>query len=67
MAAKGTWQDKVDLTLITSIPDGAIGYKISIGGCTSSVSSKRYFYNELYPQETFSPKLIASKIALELL
>ena len=48
MAAKGTWQDKVDLTLITSIPDGAIGYKISIGGCTSSVSSKRYFYNEFF-------------------
>ena len=50
LAAKGTWQDKVDLTLITSIPDGAIGYKISIGGCTSSVSSKRYFYNEFYDQ-----------------
>lgn len=30
--------------------DGAIGYKISIGGCTSSVSSKRYFYNEFYDQ-----------------
>ncbi len=50
MAAKGTWQDKVDLTLITSITDGAIGYKISIGGCTSSVSSKRYFYNKFYDQ-----------------
>lgn len=50
LAAKGTWEDTVDLTLITTIPDRAIGYEISIGGCTSSVSSKRYFYNEFYDQ-----------------
>lgn len=50
LAAKGTWEDTVDLTLVTSIPDRAIGYEISIGGCTSSVSSKRYFYNEFYDQ-----------------
>ena len=50
LAAKGTWEDTVDLTSVTSIPDRAIGYEISIGGCTSSVSSKRYFYNEFYDQ-----------------
>lgn len=50
LAAKGTWEDTVDLTFVTSIPDRAIGYEISIGGCTSSVSSKRYFYNEFYDQ-----------------
>lgn len=48
LAAKATWQDTVDLTLIADIPDRAIGYEVSVGGCTTSVSSKRYFYNEFY-------------------
>lgn len=48
LAAKGTWQDTVDLSAIHSIPEDAIGYEIFIGGCTSSVSSKRYFSNQLY-------------------
>lgn len=50
LPAKDTWEEKVDLTSISSIPEGAIGYEISIGGCTTSVSSKRYFYNEFFEQ-----------------
>ncbi len=50
LAAQGTWEDTVDLTLDTSIPEKAKGYEIKIGGCSTTVSSKRYFYNEFYHQ-----------------
>ncbi len=48
LAAKATWQDTVDLRAISEIPERAIGYEIVIGGCSSSVSSERYFCNESY-------------------
>lgn len=48
LAARATWQDTIDLTTITSIPDRAIGYQVTIGGCTTSVSSKRAFYIDSY-------------------
>lgn len=71
LAAKGTWEDTVDLGSISSIPEGAIGYEISIGGCTSSVSSERYFYNEHYDQwvatkSTFSYSLPVTEAASSL-
>lgn len=46
--AKATWERTVDLTEVLDIPDEAIAYEISIGGCNSSVSSKRYFYNNSF-------------------
>lgn len=50
LASKATWEDTVNLTNVSDIPDRAIGYEISIGGCNTSVSSKRYFFNEFYDQ-----------------
>ncbi|MCH5248283.1 MAG: hypothetical protein J1E98_00045 [Lachnospiraceae bacterium] len=71
LAAKGTWDDTVDLSEISSIPENAIGYEISIGGCTSSVSSERYFYNKHYghwvaTKSTFSYSLPVSETASSL-
>lgn len=46
--AKAQWEQQVNLASVDSIPNQAIGYKITVSGCTTSVSSKRYFYNEFY-------------------
>lgn len=43
LEAKATWEDVVNPLDFEDIPEGAIAYEISIGGCSSSVSSKRYF------------------------
>lgn len=48
LPARREWQDSVDLSTIADIPDGAIGYKITLGGCTTSVCSDRLFTNDFY-------------------
>ena len=44
LPAKGTWEDTVNLGLISSIPSQAIGYKITILGCATSDCADRYYY-----------------------
>lgn len=46
LPAKDTWEDSIDLRVIPDVPKDSIAYEITIGGCTSSVSSSRYFKNE---------------------
>lgn len=46
LPARGTWEDFIDLRIMPDVPKDSIAYEITIGGCTSSVSSKRYFRNE---------------------
>ncbi len=48
LPAKGEWSDDVDLSEITSLPKKAVGYKITVSGCSTSVSSDRYFYNQYF-------------------
>lgn len=45
---RATWSDTINLGTISGIPEKAIGYEVSVGGCTTSVSSKRYFYNDFF-------------------
>ena len=46
LPAKGTWEDVVDLRAVSVIPRGAIGYRITVSGCSTTVCSKRYFSRE---------------------
>ena len=46
LPSKGTWEDFADLRSEPDIPKGAIAHEITIGGCLSTVSSKRYFRNQ---------------------
>ncbi len=48
LPAKGQWEQQVNLSTVSSIPNQAVGYKITVSGTSSSVSSKRYFYNEFF-------------------
>lgn len=48
LKAKAQWEQKVNLASVYSIPNQAIGYGITVSGCTTSVSSNRYFYNEFF-------------------
>ncbi len=65
------WEDSVNLRFRPDVPKGAIAYEITIGGCSSSVSSKRYFRNEnslgwTATKTTFSYSLpVADKSKLE--
>ena len=46
LPSKGTFEDSIDLSFEPDVPKKSIAYEVTVGGCTSSVSSKRYFYNE---------------------
>jgi len=46
LPSKGTWEDFVDLRTAPDVPKGAYAHEITIGGCLSTVSSKRYFRNQ---------------------
>lgn len=46
LPSKGTWEDFVDLRFEPDVPKKAIAHEITIGGCLSTVSSKRYFRNQ---------------------
>lgn len=46
LPANGEWEDGVNLVQIGAVPKTAIGYKITILGCSSSISSDRYFTND---------------------
>lgn len=46
LPSKGTFEDSIDLRLEPDVPKESKAYEVTVGGCTSSVSSKRYFYNE---------------------
>lgn len=48
LPAKGKWEKYINLSTISEIPNRAIGYQVGVGGCTTSVSSERYFYNQFY-------------------
>lgn len=48
LPARGTWERYANLSTVSSIPNMAIGYKITVSGCTTSISSDRYFYNDFY-------------------
>ena len=48
LPAKGEWENYVNLTNNNNIPVGAVGYEIVVAGCSSSVCSDRFFYNEFY-------------------
>lgn len=50
LPAKGEWTALLELSNNNNIPKDAVGYKISVQGCTSSISSSRYFYNEFYKE-----------------
>lgn len=46
LPSKGTWEDFADLRFEPDVPKEAIAHEITIGGCLSTVSSKRYFRNQ---------------------
>lgn len=48
LPARGSWERTVDLAMVSSIPNQAIGYKITVSGCTTSVCSERLFCNDFY-------------------